>query len=215
MFRSARRPVVYPQAEHALFSGQMAAAWGNDASPRPPLPFASFVRGVALHDRGYGELDVDEIGAVAPERWVAIQRAGFGERDHDPIVDLVVSMHVRRLVSHFPGPEAEAAYEEMGAALPHLHERAGVDESTARAADAITDLCDAIAFDVCRESPADGRVEIEGATVRYAYDGSSTVSVEPWPFAREPLVVLLAGYLGDGYPDRLERVVEPIGFRPS
>ena len=213
MFRSARRPVVYSQCEHALFSGQIAAAWGNEVFPRPRLPFASFVRGVALHDRGYQELDIDEIGAVDPARWVDIQRRGFGERDDDAIVDLVVSMHVRRLVSHTSAPEVKAAYQEMDAALPRLRERAEVDEATAHAADAVTDLCDRVAFDVCCESPTDGAVEVDGETVRYAFDGSNTVTVDPWPFAREPLDLLLAGYVADAYPDRLERIVEPIAFR--
>lgn len=44
---------------------------------------------------------IDVVGAVAPVRWVPIHRAGFGERDDEAVVDLV-SMHVRRLVSHFP-----------------------------------------------------------------------------------------------------------------
>src|SRR5207249_1188152 len=77
MFRSQRRDVVFPQAEHAELAGDLALAWGNDEFDRPALPFDSFVRGVALHDRGYGELDTDEIGVVARGRWLKIQLAGF------------------------------------------------------------------------------------------------------------------------------------------
>ena len=113
MFRSARRAVVYPQAEHAVFAGMIALAWGNEHSPLPPLPIDSFVRGVALHDRGYGELDVDEIGSVAGSRWVDTQRAGFGNHDSNPVVDLVASMHVCRLVSNAAEPEAKSAHAEM------------------------------------------------------------------------------------------------------
>src|SRR5581483_2916422 len=101
----------------------------------------SFVRGVALHDRGYGELDNDPIGGVPRERWLEIQRRGFGERDDDPIVDLVASMHILRLV--------RGAVPEFEDALPRLRERAGVDEATALAVDEITNLCDRISFDVC------------------------------------------------------------------
>jgi hypothetical protein len=67
---------VFPQADHARLAAAVALAWRD----RPPLPFDSFVRGVADHDRGYGEHDSDEIGAVESERWVAIQRAGFEPR---------------------------------------------------------------------------------------------------------------------------------------
>jgi hypothetical protein len=212
MFRAARRAVVYPQAEHAVFAGMIALAWGNEHFPLPPLPIDSFVRGVALHDRGYGELDVDEIGSVAGSRWVDTQRAGFGNHDSNPVVDLVASMHVCRLVSNAAETEAKSAHAEMTAELRRLCERAGVDESAAAAADAITDLCDRIAFDVCREEPGEGSVAIGTEIVRYRFDGLETVQVTPWPFACEALNLLLSGYRADAYPDRLQRLVEPIRF---
>jgi hypothetical protein len=173
--------VIYPQREHAVFAGALALAWAE----RPPLPFDSFVRGVALHDRGYPEHDVDEIGATARERWLEIQRAGFGEHDDDPVVDLVVSMHVRRLVGGDP---------EMDAAIPALRARAGVSVEDAESADRVTAFCDALAFDVCAEGPPD--------------------SIDPWPFTHAPLDLLLVGYRADGYPDRLDRVVEHVRLRP-
>ena len=67
MFRSSRRDVVFPQAEHARLAGAIALAWGNERFARPALPFDAFVRGVTLHDRGYGQLDADGMG-----RWRAI-----------------------------------------------------------------------------------------------------------------------------------------------
>src|ERR687886_932448 len=109
MFRSRRRPVVYSQAEHARIAAAIAAVWGNDAFPRPPVPFDAFVRGVALHDRGYGELDADGIGEVASERWLELQRRSFTPRGEDPVVDLVVALHVHRLVARTRGPLAEMA----------------------------------------------------------------------------------------------------------
>src|SRR3954468_14813235 len=77
MFRSARRDVVFPQAEHARLAGALALAWGNERFTRPALPSDSFVRGVTLHDRGYGLLDEDEIGRMEPSRWAQIQLQGF------------------------------------------------------------------------------------------------------------------------------------------
>jgi hypothetical protein len=176
--------VIYPQREHAVFAAALALAW---AEP-PPLPFESFVRGVALHDRGYPEHDVDEIGVAPRERWLDLQRNGFGEHDADPVVDLVVSMHVRRLVGQGP------VYDEMSAALPRLRERADVSEADAEAADRVTAFCDAVAFDVCAEGPPD--------------------HIDPWPFAHPQLDVLLVGFRAEGYPERLDRVVEHIRLRP-
>ena len=198
MFRSTRRAVVYPQADHAAFAAQIAAFWRD----RPALPFASFIRGVALHDRGYGELDEDQIGAVEESRWLEIQRRGFGARDDDPVVDLIVSLHVARLVG-----DDDPSFT---AALPPLLQRAGVDDELAAAADRITNLCDRISFDVCREEATDGGV----AGISYTYDGERRVSVGPWPFAPERFVALLVGYRADGYPATLERVVEPIEIEP-
>ena len=95
MFRSKRRPLVYTQADHARFAASIALHW----RVHPPLPFDSFVRGVADHDRGYGEHDDAEIGVVDNARWVEIQRAGFRPRGEDAVVDLVVALHIRRLLS--------------------------------------------------------------------------------------------------------------------
>jgi hypothetical protein len=207
MFRSQRRAVVFPQLNHAAFAGELALLWGNAQFERPHLPFASFVRGVALHDRGYGELDNDPIGGVSRERWLEIQRRGFGERDEDPVVDLVASLHIHRLVG--------GADPAMTDALPGLFDRAGVERAVGEAADAITHLCDRISFDVCVEEPAEGSVAIDGCDVSYRFDGARDVGVAPWPFAPSQFALLLVGYRADAYPDRLERVVEPIAFAPA
>ena len=219
MFRSTRRPVVFPQAEHARFSAAIAALWGNERFELPPLDFPSFVRGVALHDRGYGELDGDGIGEVASERWIEIQRRSFEPRKEDPLVDLVVALHVRRLVSKPWNPAGEV--REMDAALPALRAAAGVGEEEAAAADAITDLCDRIAFDVCFEEPSDWShpvvtgVGAPPVEIAYAFDGVGTVTLEPWPLAVPLVRPVLAGFAADGYPDRLVPVIEPILIRPA
>ena len=189
---------MFPQTEHAAFSAGIALHWAD----RPNVPFDSFVRGVALHDRGYGELDEDEIGAVDPTRWLEIQRRGFGARGEDPVVDLIVSLHVARLV----GDDDPSFREE----LPPLLARAKVGDATAAAADRITNLCDRISFDICLEQPEDGSL----GEITYAYDGGNRVTVDPWPFAPVRFGVLLVGYRTDGYPRTLDRVVEPIAFAP-
>jgi len=199
MFRSRRRAVVFPQMEHAAFAAGIAMQW----RVRPDVPFDSFIRGVALHDRGYGELDEDEIGGVERQRWLEIQRRGFRARDEDPVVDLIVSLHVARLVG-----DDDPSFRDR---LPALLARANVDEETAAAADRITNLCDRISFDVCLEQPEEGSL----GEIRYDFDGGNRVTVDPWPFAAECFGVLLVGYRTDGYPRTLDRVVEAIAFAPA
>jgi hypothetical protein len=207
MFSSRRRPVVYPQAEHARLAAAVAAAWGNDAFARPRLPFDAFVTGVALHDRGYGELDADPVLDVPAARWNGIQRRGFAPDGHDPVVDLVVALHVRRLVSAARLRAERGLLEEMTAALPALHAAAGVDENDAAAADAITDLCDRIAFDFCFEEPAGGSVEVRpgpgAAPVRvfYAVDGEGGVTLSPWPLGVPSVTGVVLAFEAVGYPD--------------
>lgn len=201
MFRSARRPIVFPQADHARLAGTIALAW----CARPPLRFASFVRGVADHDRGYGEHDADEIGSVESERWTEIQRRGFTPRGDDDVVDLVVALHVRRLLSSRDDAFEQLAYDEVDALLPSLLERAGVTAEQADAADAITNVCDRLAFAFCFEEPASG--EVRG--VAYELDGEGRIALDPWPLDVPRLVGLVTGFEAEGYPERLVPVATP------
>lgn len=208
MFLSLRRPIVFPQAEHARFAGALALAW----EPRPPLPFDAFVRGVADHDRGYGELDSDPIGGeMASQRWVGIQRRGFTPRGADAVVDLVVALHVRRLLSSQEDDHERAAYAEVDRLVPSLRERAGVTERDAETADAITNVCDVISFEFCFEASSER--EVRGHHI--VLDGQGHITVAPWPFALPRLVGLVAAFEATGYPERLVPLVVPYDIRPG
>jgi hypothetical protein len=212
VFRSRRRAVVYPQAEHARVAATLAASWGNDAFGRPRLPFDAFVHGVALHDRGYGELDADGIGEVPLERWLEIQRRSFEPRGDDAVVDVVVALHVRRLVSWSRDEAARRTLAAFDEALPVLIAAGGLDAEAAADADRVTDLCDRISFDLCVEEATDGSVEVRPhagdglAGVRYELDGEGTGAVEPWPFGVPWIAVVATGFVADGYPTTLEPV---------
>jgi hypothetical protein len=207
MFRSKRRPLVFTQADHARFAATIAFHWRQ----RPPLPFESFVRGVADHDRGYGEHDDDEIGAVENARWVEIQRRGFRPRGEDPVVDLVAALHIRRLMTP---PESEletAAHAEVEELLPGLLKAAGVSADDAEAADVVTNVCDRLAFLFPFEEPASG--DVRG--VSYRLDGLGTVMLEPWPLSVPWLGGLLTAFESEGYPERLVPFVVPFDIRPA
>jgi hypothetical protein len=203
MFRSRRRPIVFPQADHARFAAVLANAW---AAP-VPLPFASFVRGVADHDRGYGELDTDDIDTVDDERWVEIQRRGFAPRGEDAVVDLVAALHVRRLLSR---NDADAT-AEADAVIESLLPLAGVTREQADAADAVTNVCDVISFEFCFEAPSERDVRGHHVVV----DGKGGIVVDPWPFRVPELTGSVIAYDADGYPDRLVEAAVPFQARPA
>jgi hypothetical protein len=193
---------VYPQAEHQRLAGVIAAAWGNDQVERPPLPFESWVRGVAVHDRAYGELDTDLIGAIAPERWIEIQTPAVEPQAGDPVVDLVVAMHVQRLADDFV---------DLDAHVPDRLADAGVEPEDAAAADVITNLCDTLSFTFCFEEPASGSV----GAFSYAVSADGSATLAPWPLGVPELTETVVGYRADGYPQRLDPVERVFRLRPA
>ena len=219
MFRSRRREVVFPQREHARFAAAIADGW-SDAFAPVRLPRERFVLGVAEHDRGYVEHDADEIGKLPPGRWLEIQERGFAPTRDDAVVDLVVALHVRRLVSSRGDEETRRVLATMDAGLPALVDAAGVSADAAAAADRITDLCDRVAFDFCLEEPATGAVDVlradgTAAEVRYALDGRGGVTLEPWPLDVERLVGTVRGFAAGRYPGDLEPVLTPFVIEPA
>jgi hypothetical protein len=206
MFRSRRRPLIFTQADHARLAATIALNWHEP----PPLPFESFVRGVADHDRGYGEHDDAEIGTVDNSRWVEIQLAGFRPRGEDAVVDLVAALHIRRLLAP-PGDDLEAAaLAELDDLLPALLAAAGVTPETAEQADAVTNVCDRIAFQFPFEQPATG--DVRG--ISYRLDGRGAIELDPWPLGVPSLRGLVPAFEAAGYPERLVPVVVPFDLRP-
>jgi hypothetical protein len=219
VFRSRRREVVFPQREHARFAASIAVAW-SDAFAPIRLPRERFVLGVAEHDRGYVEHDADEIGSLPAGRWLAIQERGFAAMHDDAVVDLVVGLHVRRLVSSGRDQATSSVLAAMDAEVPALVRAAGVSAEDACAADRVTDLCDRISFDFCLEEPASGSVEVvrnhgTATAVRYVLDGHGAVTLEPWPLAVERLAGTVQAFAAERYPDDLEPVPTPFVIQPA
>jgi hypothetical protein len=170
------------------------------------------VRGVADHDRGYGELDDDPIGGVmTSEHWVGIQRRGFVPRGEDPIVDLVVALHVRRLLSSRDDEYERAAYDEAESVIASLLAETGLIREVADDADAVTNVCDVLSFEFCFESSSER--EVRG--YRIAVDGAGAIALDPWPLVVSRLPGLVTAYESDGYPERLVPVVVPFDVRPA
>ncbi len=139
-------------------------------------------------------------------RWIAIQEAGFTPTGDDPVVDLVVAMHVQRLVSWGRSDADQAVAARMAAELPLFQAAAGVDAATAAAADAITNLCDMVAFDFCVERATSGSVAVpptagaDPVAVSYHLDGGGGIVLSPWPLGVAELSGLAIAFRSDGLP---------------
>jgi hypothetical protein len=111
-----------------------------------------------------------------------------------------------------PDDEVEAvALAEVDELLPGLVAAAGVTREEADAADAVTDVCDRIAFLFPFEEAAAG--DVRGTA--YELDGKGSVILDPWPLAVPRLPGLVTAYEADGYPERLVPVVVPFDIRPA
>lgn len=215
MIRSRTRSVVFPQLEHARLAGTIAWLFGNAAFDPPPLPPFSFVAGVSLHDRGYGPLDDADLFAMPEAQWLAITRRGFDAACSDPVVDLVVKFHLRRLA------RKGALAAEMDTAIQARLRGAVLAADAFERADRVTDLCDRIALDFCRERAAEGRVAVHPRNgsddlveVTYRIEGPE-IRLHPWPLSVEGYSTFVIGYDSAAYPDRLDPVVAPARLAPG
>jgi hypothetical protein len=215
MFTSKQRPIVIPQWEHQKLAGILALLWGNTNFERPPIPFESFLTGIALHDRAYGPLDNLPIGGIPEEQWLALTRSGFEMTWADPIADLITKMHLKRLTSYGSAPARQALAAEMAQRIQAQIQRHGLEAALFEQIDRITNLCDRIAFDFCFEAPAEGEVRVfprngrqEEVPVAYRIrDG--TIQIDPWPFGVESHAGYMIGYQLEGYPTVLEPIMVP------
>ena len=146
MFASRKRPVVFPQAEHARLAGTIAAWWGNGDIVSPPLPRDAFALGVTTHDRGYGPVDVLGIGQVDEATWIATQRRGITRRARDPVADTVALLHLRRLVSGQDRDPPRDLVALIDTGISENLERTTEDLTAFRQADTVTAICDMISF---------------------------------------------------------------------
>jgi hypothetical protein len=219
MFRSKLHPTLITQAEHGKLAGALAFLWGNAHFDRPALAHSSFVAGVELHDRGYGFLDNDGIGEAPEERWMAITRTGFYQEFADPVAEMIIKLHLQRLVSYGDAPPRQALLAELAAASAAYAQQHGLDQTLFVRVDRITNLCDSIAFDFCFEQPTTGKVAVypkndrpEPVTIDYAVEGDE-IQVHPWPFAVASYHGHLIAYQQEGYPARLAPVLRPFLLR--
>ncbi len=146
MFKSKQRRVVFPQSELGRLAGMFGSLWGNDAFDRPAFDFPSYVLGVTMHDRGYGQFDDSAIGEMSEETWLRTQEAGIVETMDNPIVEIVCLLHIRRLLGYDEEPENEPLIEQATAGIDLALKKTDHPLAAFQWADRITRLCDSMAF---------------------------------------------------------------------
>lgn len=214
--------MIIPQAEHARLAGQLAARWGNEQFLLPPLHPTSFVKGVALHDRGYGHLDNYPLNQLPDEVWLRITQTGFFMPEADPIADIIAKMHLKRLMSHSTAEREQALTREWEGIIANLIEQAEMDPAIFAWADHITELCDKISYNFCYEAPMSAQVEeitndINGPreSVTFSIADEGVIQVSPWPFAERTLAGFIFGYASEGYPQQLAPLLVPYRCIPG
>jgi hypothetical protein len=222
MFTSKVRPVVFPQYEHGRLAGTVARAWGNDFFDRPALDFDAFVAGVTLHDWGYGILDNLPIGAAPEEEWLVIIRNNVEKRFDHPTTDIIVKLHLRRLLSMHASPEREALIAEIDERIADRLKGSEASFDEYQRADKITQFCDMLSFSFCFELPGQRTYEVfarrgsaETTNITFEIKAGGEVRVDPWPFSVPILSGVTYAFERQGYPNTLNPLVVPYQIKRS
>lgn len=222
MFVSTRRPMIIPQAEHARLAAQLAARWGNEHFLLPPLPPTSLVKGIALHDRGYGHFDNYPLSQISDEVWLRITQTGFFMPEADLVADTVTKLHLKRLMSHSADEHQQALTREWEGMIADQIKQTGIHHTVFAWGDHITEISDKISYSFCFEAPMSDQVEeittgVDGmrelVTFSIADDGE--IQVSPWPFAQSALSGFIFGYASEEYPHQLTPILVPYRCVPS
>ena len=210
MFKSKSRQIVIPQSEHLSLVGSLAMLWGNAEFDLPPVERVSMVAGMALHDRGYGQLDNSAIGEMSEEEWQGIARRSFSMYSSDVISDTIIKYHVRRLAGHFHTHERQVLTVEFSQALEEQLQAHNLSKKVFERMDRITELIDNISFHFCMDVPNSGTVSIfprnhADTEVPVQYEvANGMIHVSPWPFSVDTFEGYLFADPLEGYPERLD-----------
>jgi Protein of unknown function (DUF3891) len=215
MFKSRKRSIVIPQSEHLKLAGNLAYLWGNDDFDLPSIGRLSLTMGIGQHDRGYGTLDNSPVGEMPEAEWLEITRRGFFMACSDVNADLIIKHHLLRLAGYDGSESRKALTAEFQNTIQRLLGQHGYSAELFARIDRITNLCDSISLNFCREQAAEGDVTVfpknglpEQASVHYAVK-SGQIRVNPWPFSVEDYSGYIIGYQQSGYPDTADPVILP------
>jgi hypothetical protein len=220
MFKSQVRDIIFPQYEHGRLAGTAARAWGNSAFDRPALDFEAFIAGVTLHDWGYGVIDNLPIGAAPEDEWLEVIRKNVEKRYAHPITDIIVKLHLRRLLSMNASPARETLISDIDNRIDGRLEEGDTPLAEYQRADKITQFCDMLSFSFCFETPGQRTYEVfprqdseKKTDITFEIRPCGEVIVNPWPFSVPSISGVTYAFDARGYPEVLNPLVVPFKIR--
>lgn len=213
MFVGQVTGTIIPQREHARIAGVLAEHWGNAFFKLPALPYTSILNAVLLHDRGYPKLDTLEINAAPEEEWLKIQRKTAEKKNPDPVIDILVKMHIVRLLRRSDTPARNTYAEDLEKRIEKLQKENPYDLNLFIMADSILEYCDSVSYDYCLETGQSRTLQIQSPEssidLSYSFETPQHIKVQPWPFKipeSETIKEEVRAYEKSGYPDSPIRI---------
>ena len=204
--------LAIPQPAHALLSGQVARAWGNERFAAPD-PYESVCLGAAQHDVAWAAWDLRPPLNAEARRAASFLEAPFGERlaiwddapermlAQDPYAALLVSLHGRNVHTLYVSADflepaqrdAVTAYLDRQAALQErLLTLLGATREHAERAAALVLCVDALSLRLCHGWPDGDLPAVDGITIRFTPVSETEATLDPWPLGVPELRVGLS-----------------------
>jgi len=222
MFKSKTRSIIIPQSEHGRLSGVLASLWGNDDFDRPALDFTPFVNGVILHDWNYGLVDILPIMEAVEAEWLEMAARGVNHTFDNPITDIVVKLHLKRLLNSHNYPERQKLARMIDGQVAARLPQTKFTLADFQWADKITRFCDMVAFDFSFEQPTTETIELfarrdatQTIPVTYQIKRNGVIEIDPWPLSVPRHTGFIFGYHREGYPDNLCPVIIEFYISPK
>ena len=211
MFKSKTRSIIIPQYEHGRLAGTFASLWANQDFERPVIDFDSFVQGVTFHDWHYGVVDNLAIGESTEEDWLGIVAKGIKYWFDDAVTDIVVKLHIRRLLSSQVSAARESLLDQIEDRIAVRLPQTPFSREQFERIDRITKFCDQLAFDFCFEVPMQATLPVfvdekasKETNITYEIKLESQISITPWPISVNAFGGFIVGYDQQGYPKTLK-----------
>ena len=211
MFKSKTRSIIIPQYEHGRLAGTIALLWGNQDFERPVVDFDSFVQGVTFHDWHYGVIDNLAIGESTEEDWLEIVEKGIAYWFDDPITDIIVKLHIRRLLNSQVSIARDSMIDQIEHRIAVRLPQTYFPREQFERIDRITKFCDQMAFDFCFETPMRASLPVfadekasKDTNIAYEIKPEGQIEISPWPFSVKAFNGFVIGYHQQGYPETLK-----------
>ena len=222
MFKSSQREIVVPQSEHARLAGLMAFHWGNADFDLSPLPFESFVKGVAFHDRGYPRLDTFPINGMPEDEWLKILETGAQLSFTDLEANIIVLMQIKRVALYNKTASRKKFADKVEKEIDDLIASSSYSEADFDFADQIAPFCDSVSYKFCFEEAGELELNLKAkqgdasptkVCVEFSKEGA--IKISPWPFKVKSFSGFLNAYNTLGYPSALDPEIFRFSISPT